>query len=245
MPGEQAKHPKWLAFDIEIAKVLPESAGDLKTYRPLGISCAATSAIDGELTLWHGTQSGNIADRMNQAEAQELVRYLDRMTSAGYTILSWNGLGFDFDILAEESSMYPECRDLALKHVDLMFHFFCLKGFAVGLDSVAKGLGLKGKPKGIDGSVVPRMWASGQRQQVLEYVAGDVRTTLEIARHVHERGQICWITSRGERKAAPMPAWLRAADACALPEPDVSWMTKPWPRSKFVGWTRAGLEPLR
>ncbi len=229
---------KWLAFDLEIAKVLPETASDLMRHRPLGISCAATLATDGEATLWHGVKDDGIADRMVQADVQEMVRYLEEMTLAGYTILSWNGLGFDFDILAEESGMVQQCRALALKHVDMMFHFFCLKGFPVSLDNVAKGLGLKGKPDGIHGALVPRMWADGQRREVLDYVAQDARTVLEIAQQVQDRGHICWITSRGERKVSPLSAWLTAEAACTLPEPDVSWMSRPWPRSKFLGWTR-------
>ncbi len=228
---------KFLAFDLEIAKVLPENASDLMVHRPLGISCAATLAAGGEPILWHGRKDGQVADRMVQADAGELVLYLQEMVSAGYTIFSWNGLGFDFDVLAEESGMVRQCRDLALNHVDMMFHFFCLKGFAVGLDSVAKGMGLKGKPAGIEGSLIPGMWAKGEHRVVLDYVAQDARTTLEVAQAVQDKGRLCWITNRGDMRIAPVGTWLKAEDACALPEPDVSWMAKPWPRTKFMGWT--------
>ena len=36
---------KYLAFDLEIAREIPEG-GDWKANRPLGISCAATLASD-------------------------------------------------------------------------------------------------------------------------------------------------------------------------------------------------------
>ena len=42
-----------------------------------------------------------------------LVRYLEDQVAQGYTLLTWNGLGFDLDILAEESGMLPNCRRLA------------------------------------------------------------------------------------------------------------------------------------
>ena len=42
---------------------------------------------------------------MSQQEAAGLVEYLAAQVEHGYTIVTWNGLGFDFDILAEESGM--------------------------------------------------------------------------------------------------------------------------------------------
>ena len=88
-------------------------------------------------------------------------------------------LGFDFDILAEESGMLEECRDLAVSHVDMMFHVFCQLGYGVGLDAAARGMELAGKSKGMSGVLAPVLWAEGRREEVLEYVAQDVRTTLE------------------------------------------------------------------
>ena len=38
--------PKYLSFDIEIAKDLPDGMADLMAYRPLGLTCAATLASD-------------------------------------------------------------------------------------------------------------------------------------------------------------------------------------------------------
>ena len=44
---------------------------------------------------------------MSREEAAALVHYLEDRTKEGYTLLTWNGLGFDFDILAEESDCSP------------------------------------------------------------------------------------------------------------------------------------------
>jgi hypothetical protein len=119
---------KYFAFDIEIAKPLPEGIEDWKSTRPLGISCAATLSGDGTTTTFHGkTPTGEIADQMDQAETTRLVEHLVTAVDSGYTILTWNGLGFDFDILAEESGKQQKCNELALDHIDMMFHIFCLK----------------------------------------------------------------------------------------------------------------------
>src|SRR6266498_1414356 len=95
---------KYLAFDIETAKELPGDFALWRHHRPLGICCAATCASDVEPKLWHSrTEAGKPARRMTQADAQMLVAHLTIMASQGYTILTWNGASFDFDVLAEES----------------------------------------------------------------------------------------------------------------------------------------------
>ena len=85
---------------------------------------------------------------MSQQEAVKLVEYLATQVRHGYTIVTWNGVGFDFDILAEESGMLDECRRLARDHVDMMFHVVCQLGFGVSLDSAARGMGMSGKRDG-------------------------------------------------------------------------------------------------
>ena len=47
---------------------------------------------------------------MSRQEAAGLVRYLATQVAQGYTVVTWNGVGFDFDVLAEESGMLEECR---------------------------------------------------------------------------------------------------------------------------------------
>jgi predicted PolB exonuclease-like 3'-5' exonuclease len=173
---------KYLAFDIETAKTT-EDASDWRSFRPLGISCAATFLADSkDLRLWHGgTDRKSPADRMSREEAAALVRYLEDQTKGGYTVVTWNGLGFDLDILAEESGLLSQCRALAVDHVDMMFHVFCQLGHGVGLDAAAKGMGLAGKCKGMSGAVARVLWAQGKREEVLQYVAQDVRTTMDLA----------------------------------------------------------------
>jgi hypothetical protein len=232
------KFRTYLAFDIEIANELPDFTEDWKSYRPLGISCAATLEGDGKPALWHGrTSDSEIANQMSQGEVIKLVQYLEEAAKSGYTIVTWNGLGFDFDVLGEESGMVETCKSLAMDHVDMMFHVFCLKGYGLSLDKAAKGMGLAGKPPGMDGSLAPKYWQEGRKKEVLDYVVQDVKTTLDLALAVERQRRLVWTSNRGYPQKMPLPrGWLPVRDAMQLPLPDTSWMRDPWSREKFTGW---------
>lgn len=229
---------KYVAFDIETAKEWPDGA-DWRQYRPLGISCAATlPAGAAEAHLWHSVAEDDLpGDRMGRQDAVRLVEHLSSVVDQGYTILTWNGLGFDFDILAEESGMARQCKDLAGGHVDMMFHVFCELGHPVALDAAAQAMNLPGKPEGMTGLLAPRMWAEGKRQEVLDYVSQDARTTLDLATACERQGCFRWITRRGTTKRMPLRGgWLDVGSAAKLPEPDTSWMSRPLSRHKFTAW---------
>lgn len=229
---------RYLAFDIETAKEVPGEDFNWRPHRPLGIACAATLTSDGEPRLWHGAATqGRPAPRMSQVDARQFVDYLARMSAEGYTILSWNGLGFDFDILAEESAARSECEKVALKHVDMMFHIVCELGYPVSLDKAAQGLGVPGKPAGMTGLRAPILWGQGKFQEVLDYVAQDVRTTLAVALAAERRKKFEWITRKGTKSALPLSrGWLPVEKALELPEPDTSWMSSPIRRAEFMPW---------
>ena len=233
---------RYLAFDIETATLSPEDGSDWRSHRPLGISCAATLLAGCEPLLWHGGDRANPNERMSQQEAGELVRYLEDHVAQGYTLLTWNGLGFDLDVLAEEAQMLAECRALALAHVDLMFHAFCQLGHGVGLDAAARGMGLAGKTEGMKGADAPVLWAQGKREEVLRYVSQDVRTTLDLAVACESRGELRWVARSGKRRSMALPkGWLMVGEALGVPLPDTSWMDEPWPRERFTGWMGASL----
>jgi hypothetical protein len=231
----------YLAFDIEIANAFPDGVSDWQAYRPLGITCAATFDGQGEPRRWYGRISDEqAAPQMSRQQTAELVAYLQAEVAAGYTLLTWNGLGFDLDVLAEESGMWAECSQLAIDHVDMMFHVFCLKGYPLSLDKAARGMQVPGKPAGMQGSLAPRYWAEGKWALVLDYVAQDARTTLALARAVEERGWLQWTSERGMRQVLPLPeGWLSVRQALALPEPDTSWMRRPLRRSRFIQWLKS------
>src|SRR5262245_46435211 len=131
---------KYVAFDLETAKEVPGVDFVWRPHRPLGISCAAAFPSDAKQPIvWHGKRADvQPAERMSTPEARELVQSLLQFVKNGYTVLTWNGLGFDFDVLAEESANRDDCKRLALSHVDMMFHVFCDRGFPVALDKAAQ-----------------------------------------------------------------------------------------------------------
>jgi hypothetical protein len=230
---------RYLAFDIETAKEVPGEEFNWRSHRPLGISCAATLASDSsDVRLWHGKKSdGTPAARMTRDDTAGLVQYLSEMVEAGLTILTWNGLGFDFDILAEESAALAHCQEHALGHVDMMFHIVCALGYPVALEKAAQGMGLPGKPAGISGPLAPRLWAAGRYKEVLDYVAQDVRVALQIAQASELRRRFGWITRKGTKNTMPLAkGWLTVREALQLPEPDVSWMSNPLKRRDFTVW---------
>jgi len=231
---------KYLAFDIEITKILPDNVDNLKAYRPLGICCAAVlEAHADQARLWYSSDDdGMPLLQMRQQDLSKLVDFLVAQVLNGYTIVTWNGLGFDFDILAEESGRRKDCERLAVDHVDMMFHIFCEKGFAVSLEAAAKAIVSRGKPTGINGKIVPQLWAAGKTDEVLYYVANDCELTLEVAKISESQRHFSWITRRGTTGDMSLPnGWLIVRDAMKLPDPDTSWMdSPPWSRSRFTAW---------
>ena len=236
---------KYLAFDLETVKLFPEGA-NWQDYRPLGIGCAAARTTDGrEAIIWHGNDSdGEIPIRMTQPEAVNMVRDLVGFTDEGYTIMTWNGLGFDFNVLAEESGLRTECRALARNHVDMMFHLFCERNFRLALSTACKGMAgltaIGGKTEGMDGAVAVQMWQDGQRQAVIDYCAQDAQTTLDLGLACENFGTLSWTSQRGRPQALNLQTgWRTVEEALLIPEPDTSWMTNPQPRSDFTSWLQA------
>lgn len=231
---------KWLSFDIETAKIT-EDGNNLEAERPLGICCWALAwetHLGVEIQTGHGLAANYTpTPRLGKYECQALVKKLRQLTLyEGYTLLTHNGVGFDLDILAEESGMHAECVELAMNSVDMMLQFHCTKGFPIGLDAIAKGMGLSGKTEGMSGSLAPVLWANGECVKVLEYVGQDVRSTLEVALRVEQIGELRWIAKSGRLNAVPFSRWMTVREALELPLPNVSWMTDAWPREKFTSW---------
>jgi hypothetical protein len=232
---------KYLAFDIETAKVLPQivPGGDLLAHRPLGITCAAALATDNkEPRLFYSKDATGVPSaRLSKDDLSALVDFLADQIKNGYTILTHNGLGFDFNVLAEESGRLNDCRQLAIGHVDTMFHFFCCQGFGVGLEKAGEAIGIR-KLEGVEGWKAPQLWKDGKHETVLKYVGQDCRMALEVAEKSEERRSFSWIKGNGKAGALALPnGWLTVQDAMKLPLPDTSWMKfSPWPRSKFTKW---------
>ena len=230
---------KYLAFDIETAKSIPGTDFNWKPHRPIGISCIASQlSDDAEPRVWFSqTANGSPAPQMSRIDVAAFVQHVASAAQSGITPLSWNGLAFDFDILAEESGQADVCKKLALSHVDMMFHIVCEKGYPVALKNAASGLRLPGKLAGVEGIDAPVLWARGEFDKVKEYVSQDVRTTLAVAMESEKRKSFAWTTRKGTVSSMPLgQGWLSVEAALQLPLPDTSWMSDPPSRSYFSGW---------
>jgi hypothetical protein len=229
---------QYLALDIETAAEVPDGVSWVD-YRPLGITCIATQIEGEQPQVWHSWHNEAPAPRMLAADIQRVVAYLQHKADEGLTLLSWNGLKFDFDIIAEESRLNVECEALAANHVDMMFHAFCELGYFLSLNAASRGMGLPGKVGPIVGAMAPTLWREGRFDEVKRYVARDVDLTLSLARKCEEHGHLSWTSKRGKpMRFALRSGWLTTRDAMRLPVPDTSWMDMPTPRAHFVQWMK-------
>ena len=230
---------KLISFDIEISKILPEFTGNLFDYSPLGISCAAVA--HDEVKFWQGVPN------LSKEENQNMVRELMAYANDGYTFVTWNGCGFDFRLLAEESGMVEECGELALNHVDLMLLVTFKKGWFLGLNKALKGANIAEKVHELElkngeilhdmnGGLAPQLWADGEYDAVLTYLRGDVEQTLALAENIIETHEIRWTSGNGKPQSVSVPKLLTVRECFDIREPDVSWMSNPPQREDFVKW---------
>ena len=230
---------KLLAFDIETAKVLPDSVKDILDYRPLGITCAVAIASDlPNPFVWHGTTAdGQPASQLSKTEAENVVTQLEDFVAKGYTIVTWNGLGFDLPVLSDESGSIERCARLATGHVDMLFHALCALVHFISLHKAAEGMQLQGKLAGHSGATAPALWVAGRHSEVIAYCIQDVRVTLALAEAAQAQRRLSWITNRGTLGKLSLPnGWLPVSQAKLLPLPDTSWMSEPPTRERFLQW---------
>jgi hypothetical protein len=242
-----------LGADIQsVADYVYQSSWE--AWRPLGISCAATLTSDGERKTWATPVStGGYALRMTPQDVRAMADYLWDAQQNEYPIVTWNGLQFDFDVLAEECQDIDykhKCAQMALEHIDPMWQFFCQMGYPVGLNKVAKGLGLEGKTEGMSGALAPVYWREGPEKQefVLEYVIQDVLATAQVYQEIVNRQKVHWITSKGIPSRSPWRPVMRGQrlltciECLDLKVPDTSWQKqdrkfKTLTREGFYAWT--------
>jgi len=255
---------KVIGFDLEIAEDLPED-GNIDWTIPLGVTCVGLATNDarwwlaGDL-LDVNTENERYAERIDNVA--RLVDELERYCQRGYYIVTWNGMGFDFRVMAQDAKddvgLYKRICNLAWNHIDIAFQMRVEKGYMIGLDAAAKGLGVEGKTEGMSGALAPQMWRQGLEEQVrvLEYVRQDARATLDIYNALVIKRTLYWTTRAGYRTKSPwFPTFVNADGPTALlsipyrlptvrevtqycQPADTSWMSfQPTPLGAYYGWT--------
>lgn len=242
----------FLAFDMEIARPVPDGP-DILAHRP-GIACAAL-AREGEeraTVLFDPRTSPELFEpatrAMTPAGATRILAALDEAVGRGDTIVTWNGAGFDFRLLAGETGRRTDCASLALKSVDMMFQVLCDRGHPLSLDSALKGARLpskvdtvtlrSGKVVEINGADAPRYWQEEEYAAVLEYCAADAERTRSLAVACQRSRRLAWTSQKGRPNEIYLrTGWLTVEQCLALPLPDTSWMTRPIAREDVLRWT--------
>lgn len=234
---DDAAPPTRVAFDIEIANVIELAPGeDLEAHGPFDISCAAAVDDRGKTRHWYTKdEHGEPGPKLSASGAREMLQWLREQQLAGVKVYAWNGLSFDVRWLGHVAEDMQLAKEIALELYDPMFQFVCQRGFPVSLANVAEGLGLTEK-KLMSGEQAPIEWARGNRQLVLDYVAGDCRLTEAVVARIVAQREIRWKTKKGTFSSEPMPALRSVRQALAIPLPDTSWMREPLRREKFYAW---------
>ena len=229
---------KLASFDLETARATAEG----EPITDVGISCAGIAYSDTRpIDMIH------CPGKISQEHAELIVELLSECVDEGYTIITWNGCGFDFRILAEESGMIEECAALAMNHVDMMLLVTFQKGYYLGLDPALLGMGVEGKLHEVtlsDGSIVddfsgaqvPELWSAGEYDAVLTYLKSDIERPLELARRIIRDKEIRWISAKGNPMRCAVQKFWTVKECFKLPTPKTSWMTDPPTRHQFVEW---------
>lgn len=247
---------KYVAFDLETSREVPPS--HWRSFRPLGISCASTYAVNGREIVHKSWVGGSrrpelelgemFPAQLTPEECLTLFEYIETLQREGYTVLTWNGLSFDFDILFEELGPHQDVDRMfavAMLHTDLAFAMFCDKGFFVSLDSACIGLRIETKLEGIHASEVPSMWHTSAEAQarVIEYNMQDAKVTGLVYEAMLHEGYLRWYSKSGKVRYYTVMGRDRivhipdVSTAMQSPEPDTSWMSEPArTRGSFVEW---------
>lgn len=179
--------------------------------------------------------------------AVDMVKFMS--THLDYTYVTFNGLSFDFQVLAAQCTAKNE-NDLAAlaakiatsnKHVDIMFAFLANFGYYASMDSFAQQLGCKKSWNGAEAA------ASDDIAAVTKYCIDDVK----VLETVHTAALLQSFLKRAS-KMGRVSVWVfdstkldvqsTLANLKTL-KPDQSWMSDP-PNvpDNQVSWTVALLQ---
>lgn len=216
-----------MGFDLEIFNNPDEESDVPWPKQKLGISCIGLWPDDQEECRLFWNQE-NPTGAMTPPQILEAINAMWSYRALGYEIATWNGLAFDFQVLAVESGEWFSCRELAVEHVDMMFHFYCTYGHLLGINAAAEGAGVGGKLEGMSGALAPDLWKEGKTQKVLDYLAQDCKMTNEVAAYGDRTKTVKWTSKSGKQLTRQIgeKGWLPVHRAACMPIPNTSWMKR-------------------
>lgn len=226
-----------LAFDLEITNLLPDFVS-WRQNRPLGISVVGFAGPEGTFSI--NAEAPNAFDK---ELAIDMTGALYTLWTQGVTIITFNGLAFDFAVLADASGMYDECREMALSdgHVDLMFNAYMHLGWNIGLNTACKETCGIQKSGFANGAEAPQAWHDGRHLEVIEYCKNDAEITLALYNALRLDLPLKWKTRSGKGKLRVLrgrrdwqPTWSVSRMLKKEPPPLASFMDKPITLKSFL-----------
>lgn len=248
----------FVAFDVEIAKPVPDGP-DILVHKP-GIACAAI-AREGDapasILFDPGVAPGwfdPATKAMTREGALRILAALEDAVGRGDTLVTWNGAGFDFRLLADETGRHADCARLVMASVDMMFQVLCERGHPLSLDTALRGAGLPPKMEQVtlrsgervrmSGVEAPAYWQAEEYAAVAAYCAADAERTAALAAACQHSRRLAWISQKGRPNEIYLrTGWLTVEQCLAVPLPDTSWMTRPMRREDVIAWTQAPTRP--
>jgi hypothetical protein len=206
---------------------------------PFGIAVAAIKLSDRDMPeIWFETVEGRPAPYWSREFTIEFVLRLEQLEREGYTLVTWNGSGFDFRLLFKLTRL-GTLKAMCWRSVDPCFQMLCMKGFPVGLEAAATTVGAKSKEE--DGISAPILWYEGEYGRVIRYVIGDVIRLETVIINLCKEGGLKWRTRKGALRFEPFYNLYSVAECIGIAMPDTSWMTpdperEPITRESTIGW---------
>jgi hypothetical protein len=188
--------------------------------------------------VWFETVDGRPAPYWSEEFTIRFVLRLEQLDREGYTLVTWNGSGFDFRLLYQITRL-ATVKTMCWRSVDPCFQMLCMKGFPVGLEAAATTVGAKSKEE--NGISAPILWHEGRYERVIRYVIGDVIRLETVIVNLCKEGGLKWRTRKGALRFQPFNALLSVREGTWLPLPDTSWMTpdpdrEPITRESTLSW---------
>jgi len=255
---------KIYAFDVEVAS-WEEGSEEVNWESPPEISCAMIADCSINVTTQNpGTfslaqQVGATVEYeqfaghpyMNKTRLRALANRLSEIANERDSILvTWNGVGFDLPLLRTLLKGEPYMQRILLeatkKHVDMMYMVVAKYGHYLGLDKALLGSRVPQKVHdvtllsgerltGMSGKLAPELWQRGEHEAVLEYLKGDVLSTLILAYAVSLNKDMGWVSSKGRQNNYAFPSGLMTVAECLEADRTVArWMRDPVDHCAFA-----------
>lgn len=183
------------------------------------ITCIATIAVTDttEEKIWYGT----LGETIDLATLCQCLDYMwDLYQHKNHAIISFNGVSFDFRVMARMLASQPEYVDkielMALGGEDIMLDFATEHGYFAGMQSFAEGCQVPGKTQ--TGAWAMTQWLSGvpeQQRAVLDYCLEDVRVLCRLVQYRVENQCLLRKTKKNTlQQWMPQARYFRRAHVC-------------------------------